>query len=144
MKATIITLVLSGLVTLGNITNVSGKNKIYSNTETDPVTNTKTTIVCEGEGDMHLRPISKSIKIYNENDILTERIRYEWDSDLKNWILFSKHTYLYSENDTLESLTYSEWDETTNTWKDNTIHTIYLYDSEGEFLTLTNAVEANR
>jgi len=142
MRATIITLAVAVLVTLGNITNVSGKNKMYSNTEIDPLTNTKTITVCEGKADIHLKPVSKSVKSYDENGNLIVKTLYKWNTEAKDWTPEKRHQYTVNNN-TIESLQYSEWNEVTNSWKDNSVYIMYTYDSDGEYLSSVNDTTSN-
>jgi len=135
MKATIITLAAAVLVTLGNVTNASAK--IFSSTTTDSVTNTKTTIISKSDSELYLKPQKKVVSKYDQDGNLQERITYKWDASEKNWTPSAKHEYVINNN-AVEAISYTEWSESKSEWKENAIQTVYVYDSNGEYLSLVS------
>jgi len=137
MKATTIAVAIAILITLGNSTNLSAKTKVYTCTTTDPVNNTKTTIISKSDSELHLKPQKKIVFKYDQDGNLQERVSYRWDVSTKNWTPSAKHEYVINSN-TLEIISYTEWSESQQEWKENAIQTKYIYDSNGEYRSLVN------
>jgi len=134
MKATIIALAAAVLVTLGNVNNASAKTKVFSSTTIDSVANTKTTIISKSDSELYLKPQKKVVSKYDQEGNLQERISYKWDASEKNWTPSAKHEYVINNN-AVGTISYTEWSESKQEWKENVVQTVYIYDSNGEYLS---------
>lgn len=72
-------------------------------------------------------PAYKTTSKYNTNGNATEELTYKWDSNLKDWVKFSKVEHSYYSKDHRNQSIYTNWDTSTQTWVNNSKDTFELY-----------------
>jgi len=142
MKALILSLVVAGLATVANISDISAKGgyELYKNVEADPANNSKTITVYKGKSEANLVPEVRYEMRYNQDGSPVEKVIYTWNAENSKWEASKKYEYAYNDySKKPEILSYMKWNKTTDTWDDtNAYYAIYLYNTEGTTLLTDN------
>lgn len=94
------------------------------------------TTVYTGESDKHLNPVKQFENRYDANGNLQERVSSSWDGMKSKWIASKKYQYDYSSEGQIQMLSYTTYNESTKTWENETKYAMYIYNSEGNLLTI--------
>ena len=136
MKARILTSILAVVFSVA-ILNAANPNSVkYTNEETTAAGTVKEYTFCEKET---LKPLNRAVYQYNANGELLEKVYYKWDNNT-GWVSVQKYNYEYQDNK-VASLIYSEWDSSLGTWSENPEYITYVYNKNGELLTLQDIIE---
>lgn len=136
MKTIIITLAIAAFALVGNISNAFSRDNFYKNDEVNEIGQIVKTTVCTGESDKHLTPIKQFENKYDNNGNLRERVVSIWDSMKSKWVSSRKYQYDYTTDGQLQMLSYTTYNESTKVWENETKYAMYMYNSEGNLLSI--------
>jgi len=140
MRATIITLVLAAIFSVGNISTIvaSDDKDLYSNTEVDPETNTSTTTFYRTSKSMNTVLEKQIVVKHDENNNPVEKTIYKWSQVSKKWIPVQKQSFEYNSLNLMASSNLTRWDAKKNDWEKKTQYVEYTYSDNGEMLSAVN------
>lgn len=136
MKTIIFTLTIAAFALVGTINNAFGRDNFYKNNELNEAGQIVKTTVCTGENEKNLSLVKQFENKYDNNGNLRERILSLWDSQQSKWIASRKYQYDYTTDGQLQMLSYTTYNESSKVWENEITYAMYLYNSEGNLLTV--------
>lgn len=136
MKTIIIIIITAAFALIGTISNAFGRDNLYKNNELNEAGQIVKTTIYAGESDKHLNPVKQLENRYDTYGNLQERISSSWDTIKSKWVANKKYQYDYSSDGQIQMLSYTTYNESNKAWEDETKYAMYIYNSEGNLLTI--------
>lgn len=138
MKTIVLTMILTSLLSITNISAITSKNIIYNNIEVTENGCKKEYIIYDEKAS---KIVSKITYQYDPKGYIQKRTFYKSDYDC-GWKAVQKYEYTYNDAKHINYVTHTKWDKKSKNWATKSERLNHIYNNEGKLIAV-NKIEIN-